>query len=178
MAASGDPTLSAVLDLSCPCGKEAGITEDRICQVFICHCSMCPEDTKHGEHAGGAGWAAVPPVRWFDDGASRLKRTSEFAQRRYCSNCDRNLAMRYDCETYTEWVSLGTLPSGAATKVQVSHIHVRPNNPGPFADGAPCYASFEPWTANPDPCRPTHIPAPSICVNCHRHAVCLCKKPA
>jgi hypothetical protein len=166
-----------MLHLRCPCGLTEGIGEARLCQVYICHCSMCPEDTKRAEHAGGAAWAAIPPAQWMDDSASRLRRTSDYAQRRCCNHCDRNLAIRYDCEAHTEWVILGALPEGAATGVRVAHIYAPPNNTGSFADGAPSYPSFEPWAANPDPCRPAYIPPPVICVACHRHAGCGCDDP-
>lgn len=166
--------IGGTISIRCPCGKAEGVSQAPARQLLICHCSMCPDDTRHDDHAGGAPWIAITPARWCDDKAVSLRRTSAFAQRRYCNHCDRNLAILYDCEAHTEWFSLGTLPSGAEAGIQGAHTHISTS----FADGAPCCKSFEAWGQCPDPCRPAEVPAPIVCVTCfHRHAMCRCKEP-
>jgi hypothetical protein len=165
------------LHLRCPCGRTEAFSQAPARQLLICHCSMCPDDTKRDDHAGGAPWVALPRARWSDDDAVSLRRTFDFAQRRYCNHCGRNLSILYDCEAHTEWVALGFLPPGADAGMQGAHTHIRQCLTS-SAEGAPCCESFEAWGKCPDPCRTTQVPAPIICVNCfHRHAACRCKEP-
>lgn len=182
-----------LLLLACPCGSTTGTSTGGPALVFVCHCSMCPEESRREAWCGGTPWAAIRRARWsykgdggggdgLGDGVGGAvegeggcasqgldeRRSSPFARRLCCRACGHNLSIAYDCEAHTEWVHCDAMPGGesgvASGGTPVSHLHA--NGHGPYGDGRPWYDRFGPWVDNPDPCRPPGTPAPAVCVTC------------
>jgi hypothetical protein len=174
----------------CGCGKVRFVTRCDPRQWFVCHCSQCPstERTYDCPALGppGASWIGLPRAQWYGRKYIQIDRTSPFATRSRCVACKQGLSMRYDCEDYTDWMSLETLvghdravtlacmpdsqpllPAPVDGRAQTTqrrgpiHIHTGSRNEQEHA-----WPLAEPWI--PDCCRPTNMsPAfGEICGNC------------
>ena len=187
-------------------------------EVLICHCAMCRKAIGASQ---GVAFAAMPRAHltWDhdrnvhshgngnlsgrDDGSGggngrgtrstlRAFRSSAFAQRLFCGRCGSSLMIRYDCERYTDWVTVGTVDRGARwfgghapfMPQTSAHIHVdgaaawetRPVDTATGSvgvDGLPWYKGWDPWKI--DVCRPKGTPAPDVCLVCFKlKADCMC----
>lgn len=126
---------------------------------------MCPAVDRSAGFSGGAPWVAVPRPSYVDD-ALRVHRSSAFASRGSCGLCDRGIFIRYDCESYTDWVHADCFELERPIQTiggTWAHIHCLPTEEG-YGDGVPVYDSFQPW--EPDPCRPNTEEAPMVCLTC------------
>ena len=107
-------------------------------EMFICHCRMCPVESRVAAYHGGAPWCAFPRLRW--QGRFFTQRSSPFALRGACGACQQPLCILYDCEPHTEWVHASAVNPASLLKgglaawmflgMQPKHITLRIMSPG------------------------------------------------
>ena len=203
-------TVALTVSGGCLCGGArytyalaGGKDEDAPPQVLVCHCAMCRKAIGSSQ---GVAFAAMPRARvvWDhggggndgeeDCGTLRVFRSSPFARRLFCGRCGSSLMIRYDCERYTDWVTVGTMDRGARwfgghapfAPQRSAHIHVDgaaawencPPDAGSGTigyDGLLWYAGWDPWKI--DVCRPEGSPEPEVCLGCFQlSAGCTCSR--
>ena len=165
----------------CQCGAcKYDFSKDKAAIAFVCYCSMCTDRTySDPEIPGftGQGWIAIPRFQYTEESREHVQtiRSSPFACRGRCKECDSPLTMQYDCEPNTTWVALDTvaLPeernSFFASLPVKAYIHVPPVEPGKpvqVAEDIVAYNSWEPWLEYQDPCRPAGQRAAKVCPEC------------
>jgi len=183
--------------VSCGCGATwfelTALVEPslNVVEMFICHCTMCPLESRCESYGGGAPWCGVSTRQWY--GTFEKVWLSPFASRVICRQCQAPLSIAYDCEENTEWVHAKVLNNAdilnprfkgvcmsengreydtdmhgySRESLSGHHIHcasLKNLNNSTFSDGRPAWPKYEPWEA--DVCRPQGMPPPHFCDKC------------